>query len=231
MNIFIIFVEFSSYHLSIRFETRVLRSILFSSTLSMGSSIRQTARVWHSYKTSRLRGSLQSRDVNILWHVNALLGYATDVTQPTSKHLATEYTLRNNRGSGVFSVPCWAEPHRALLHNMSRWCHTAPRSFPRQLRCKHGDDATVLLVNPLLGTMTWRDLTQQCWLALFRIAVSGDISEAVSSSSSVLRSEFAESVLVESFEVWRFYLKCVMKTMREWNLACTDCKLCKCGTA
>jgi hypothetical protein len=29
-------------------------------------------------------------------------------------------TLRNNRGSGVFSVPCRAEPHRALLHDMPR---------------------------------------------------------------------------------------------------------------
>jgi hypothetical protein len=47
---------------------------------------------------------------NLVWHVNPLLGYATEVMQPTSKHLATEYTLRNNRGSGVFFVPCRAEP-------------------------------------------------------------------------------------------------------------------------
>jgi hypothetical protein len=80
-------------------------------------------------------------------------------------------TLRNNRGSGVFSVPCRAEPHRALLHNRPRWRHKAPRSFPRQLRCKHGDDATVLLVNPLLDNMTWRDLTQQSWMAPFFVSL------------------------------------------------------------
>jgi hypothetical protein len=46
-------------------------------------------------------------------------------------------------GEAVFTpcraVPCWAEPHRALLRNRPRWRHTVPRSFPRQLCCKHGD--------------------------------------------------------------------------------------------
>jgi hypothetical protein len=32
------------------------------------------------------------------------------------------------------------------------------------------------------------------------------------------RREFTESALGESFEVWRFYLTCVIKTMREWNI-------------
>jgi hypothetical protein len=36
-------------------------------------------------------------------------------------------------GEAVFS------PHRALLYNRPQWRHTASRSFPRQLRCKHGD--------------------------------------------------------------------------------------------
>jgi hypothetical protein len=70
-------------------------------------------------------------------------------------------TLRNNRGSGVYSVPFRAAGGRAVPSR------TAPRSFQRQLRCKHGDDATVLLVNPLLDNMTWRDLMQQRWLAPF----------------------------------------------------------------
>jgi hypothetical protein len=56
-------------------------------------------------------------------------------------------TLRNNRGSGVYCVLLRAaggwRPGRAESH-----CTAA---FPRQLRCKHGDDATVLFVNPLLG--------------------------------------------------------------------------------
>jgi hypothetical protein len=49
------------------------------------------------------------------------------------------------------SSPCRAEPIRVLLHNRPWWRHTAPRSFPRQRSCKHGDDATVLFVNSLLG--------------------------------------------------------------------------------
>jgi hypothetical protein len=46
-------------------------------------------------------------------------------------------------GEAVFSpcraLSCRAEVHRALLHNMSRWRHTAPRSFPRQRSCKYAD--------------------------------------------------------------------------------------------
>jgi hypothetical protein len=86
-------------------------------------------------------------------------------------------TLRNNRGSGVFSVPCRAvpsQPHRALLHtlhNRPLWRHTAPRSFPRQFRCKHGDDSTVLRMNPLVDNTTWRDLTQQSWVAPFFVSL------------------------------------------------------------
>jgi hypothetical protein len=39
------------------------------------------------------------------------------------------------------AVPCRAKPH-------------CTRAFPRQRSCKHGDEATVLFVNPLLGTTT-----------------------------------------------------------------------------
>jgi hypothetical protein len=48
--------------------------------------------------------------------------------------------------------------------------------------------------------MTRADATELTG-SVFRFAGSGYISEAVSSFSSVLRSEFAKSVLGESFEV------------------------------
>jgi hypothetical protein len=132
-------------------------------------------------------------------------------------------TLRNNRGSGVYSVPCRAAGGRAVP-SQAESSRTAPRSFPRQHRCKHGDDATVLFMNPLLDDMTWPDATELTG-SVFRFAVSGYISEAASNFSSVLRSEFAESVLGERFMKisqsarsvnWGFDLKCVMKTV--WRI-------------
>jgi hypothetical protein len=48
--------------------------------------------------------------------------------------------------------------------------------------------------------MTWPDATELTG-SVFRFADSGYISEAVSTFSSVLRSELAESVLGDSFEV------------------------------
>jgi hypothetical protein len=63
----------------------------------------------------RRKGKSRIWDSKILWHVNPLLGYATEVTQPASKHrpvnTSRPNTLRNDRRSGVFSVPCRAEPH------------------------------------------------------------------------------------------------------------------------
>jgi hypothetical protein len=127
--------------------------------------------------------------------------------------------LRNSRGRGVFSVPCRAEQHRALL--------TTCRDDVTRHHARFQGNAVVNMLTSRKSTrcepvarhhdMTWPDATELTG-SVFRFAFSGYISEAVSSFSSVLRSEFAESVLGENFEVWRFYLKCVMKTMREWNI-------------
>jgi hypothetical protein len=130
------------------------------------------------------------------------------------------HTLRNNRGSGVFSVPCRAEPNRTVR------CYTTGRDDVTRHHARFQGNAVVNTLTSRNSTpcepaarqhdMTWPDATELNG-SVFCLAVSDYISEAVSSFSSVLRSEFAESVLGESFEVWMFYLKCVMKTMREWN--------------
>jgi hypothetical protein len=44
---------------------------------------------------------------------------------------------------------CRAEPQE--VEDRAVPSRTAPLSFPKRRRCKHGDDATVLFVNPLLG--------------------------------------------------------------------------------
>jgi hypothetical protein len=75
---------------------------------------------------------------------------------------------------------------------------SAPLSFQRQRSCKHADVTQEYSLWTRCEA-TWHDVTWRNsvdWLR-FSAAVSGYISEAVSSFSSVLRSEFAESVLGE----------------------------------
>jgi hypothetical protein len=62
------------------------------------------------------------------------------VTQTASKHLATEYTLRNNRGSGVFSMPCRAEPHHTVSTQHAAMSHgTRSRGISCDLRVSASD--------------------------------------------------------------------------------------------
>jgi hypothetical protein len=98
-------------------------------------------------------------------------------------------TLRNNRGKCVFSVPFRAAGGRAVsiraaLHHARFQGNSVVNTVTTQKYC----------------LWTWPDITELTG-SVFRFAVSGYKSEAVSSFSSVLRSEFAESVLGESFEV------------------------------
>jgi hypothetical protein len=141
--------------------------------------------------TVRLFGTNSLKE-GAVWHVNPLLGYATEDTQPASKHLVTEYTLRNNRGSGFF--PCRAEPNRTVR------CYTTGRDDVTRHHARFQGNAVVNTVTTQQYSLwtrckatwhyvTWRNSID--WLR-FRSAVSGYISEAVSRFSSVLRSEFAE---------------------------------------
>jgi hypothetical protein len=85
-------------------------------------------------------------------------------------------TLRNNRGSGVYSVPCRAEPSS-----------TAPRSLP----CNRQRN------NPM--TVAKISLTQLNYIATVFGGVRAEELSWKSSAiqSQFLRSEFAESVLDE----------------------------------
>jgi hypothetical protein len=74
----------------------------------------------------------------------ALLGSGPINTSWPNTHYATI-------GKAVFS-PCSSEPGE--VDDRAVPSSTEPRSFPRQLRCKHGTDATVLFMNPLLDSMT-----------------------------------------------------------------------------
>jgi hypothetical protein len=51
-------------------------------------------------------------------------------------------------GEAVFTL-CRFEPPE--VEDRAVPSRTAPRAFPRQRRCKHGDDTTVLFMNPLPG--------------------------------------------------------------------------------
>jgi hypothetical protein len=72
--------------------------------------------------------------------------------KPTAKRLATEYTLRNNRGSGDYSVPCHAEPNRTVrCYTTCRddVTRTRSRGISRDLRVS-ASDATQLSPGSLL---------------------------------------------------------------------------------
>jgi hypothetical protein len=91
----------------------------------------------------------------ILWHVNQLLGCATGITQqsvaryPTAKRLATEYTLRSSRGSGVCSVPFRAAGGEEQAAMTSHGSTLASKATPRKRS----------------------DRTQQSWLAPFFVSL------------------------------------------------------------
>jgi hypothetical protein len=101
---------------------------------------------------------------NILWHVNPLLGYTTEVTQPASKHLATKYMLHNNRGSGVFSMPCHAERHLMVpTQHATMTSHgTRSRGISRDL-CVSTSDVTHPSPGPLLQYGSVNTPSRQQW--------------------------------------------------------------------
>jgi hypothetical protein len=86
------------------------------------------------------KGSLKSETVKYgresQWMVTALLGNWPLNTLRSN----TRYTTIREV---VFS-PCRSKPREVKGRAVPS--RNAPRSFPRQLRCKHGDDATVLLI-------------------------------------------------------------------------------------
>jgi hypothetical protein len=91
--------------------------------------------------TNSLQLTLSGLNINILWHVNQLLGSATGITQqsdaewPTAKRLATECTLPGSRGSDVCSVPFRAAGGKEQAAMTSHGSTLASKATP----CKHSD--------------------------------------------------------------------------------------------
>jgi hypothetical protein len=102
---------YSCSHNQVEIFWEVLVSVILSKTVCMYMFFFRTV-TEISYFTVQFQNCWPERDItycDISTH-----GWITQQSvarYPTAKRLATEYALRNNRGSGVYSVPCHAEPN------------------------------------------------------------------------------------------------------------------------
>jgi hypothetical protein len=146
-------------HFCFIYVFRLLWHKIKDKIIHMSELMLTEAVVWSQYLIVRLRkttmsisGSAELSKI-LFWDLHTVT--CRPIVGLRNRALLGSQPVNNSRpntryatiGEAVFS------PHRALLHNRPWWRHTAPPSFPRQRRCKHGD------------------LTQQSWLAPFFVSL------------------------------------------------------------